>query len=185
MRILGILLRWDLPRVDSQFVIIVLLVSFGSYSTLFPHYKALLFYLVISPVPTCLVHNCETSRRFAIPICCYPCLKIKFPLTPITVTKAPLENTVSWSLMDPPYSVVPLFAPPILNLMDVMQSKYIPSQAFLACCPLQSLPKLHLHLLPRSSFGYILCSAQDIPLVPVFLLSIDLHLQFQRQCRWG
>jgi len=29
----------------------------------FPHYKALPFYLITSPVPTCLVHNCETSRR--------------------------------------------------------------------------------------------------------------------------
>ena len=65
-----------------------------------------------------------------------------------------------------------------------MQSKYAPSQAFLACCPLQSLPKLHLLFLPRSSSGYILCSAQDILLVLVFLLSIDLYLQFQRQCRW-
>jgi len=65
-----------------------------------------------------------------------------------------------------------------------MQSKCAPSQAFPVCCPLRSLPELHLHLLSRSSSGYILCSSQDTPLVPVFLLSIDLHSQFQRQCRW-
>ena len=61
--------------------------SFGVFWIIFypsPHYKALLFYLIISPVPTCLVHNCETSQRFAIPICCHPCLKIKFPLISIT-----------------------------------------------------------------------------------------------------
>ena len=57
---------------------------FGPYPTLPPLFKALLFYLTISPVPTCLVHNCETSQRFAIPICCHPCLKIKFPLIPIS-----------------------------------------------------------------------------------------------------
>jgi len=41
--------------------------------------------LNISPVPTCLVHNCETSRSLVISICCHPCLEIKFPLIPITV----------------------------------------------------------------------------------------------------
>jgi len=101
-----------------------------------------------------------------------------------TMTKAPLENTVSWSLIDSPYSVFPLSAPLILNLMGVIQSKCTPSQAFLACCPLRSLPELHLHLLPRSSSGYILCFSQDTPLVPVFLLSVDLYSWFQRQCRW-
>ena len=60
--------------------------SFGAFWTISypsPLFKALLFYLTISPVPTCLAHNCETSRRFAIPICCHLCLKIKFPLIPI------------------------------------------------------------------------------------------------------
>jgi len=101
-----------------------------------------------------------------------------------TVTKASLENIVSWSLMDPPHSVAPLSAPPTLNFMGVMQSKCAPSQAFPACYPLWSLPKLRLHFLPRSSSGYILCSSQDTPLVLVFLLSIDPHLRFQKQCRW-
>ena len=41
------------------------------------------FYLNISPVPTCLVHNCETSQSLVISICCHPCLEIKFPLIPI------------------------------------------------------------------------------------------------------
>ena len=86
--------------------------------------------------------------------------------------------------MDPSHSVVPLSTPPTLNLMGVMQSKCALSQAFPACCPLQSLPELYLCLLSRSSSGYILCSSQDTPLVLVFLLSIDLHLRFQRQCRW-
>ena len=64
-----------------------------------------------------------------------------------------------------------------------MQSKYAPSQAFPACCPLQSLSELYLLFLPRLSSGYILCFSQDILLVLVFLLLIDPHLQFQRQCR--
>jgi len=71
--------------------------------------------------------------------------------------------------MDPPYSVALLSAPPTLNLTGVMQSKYAPSQAFPACYPLRSLSELHLHLLPRSSSGYILCSSQDTPLVPSLL----------------
>ena len=29
----------------------------------FPYSQALLCYLIISPVPTCLVHNCETSWK--------------------------------------------------------------------------------------------------------------------------
>jgi len=61
--------------------------SFGAFWIIFypsSHYKALLFYLIISPVPTCLVHNCKISQRFAIPICYHPCLKIKFPLIPIS-----------------------------------------------------------------------------------------------------
>jgi len=62
--------------VKPQFVIIVLLVSSGSYFTLSPHCKALLFYLIISPVPTCLVHNCKTSRRLVISICCHLCFEI-------------------------------------------------------------------------------------------------------------
>jgi len=61
--------------------------------------------------------------------------------------------------MDPPHSVAPLSAPPTPNLMGVMQSKCAPSQAFLVCCPLQSLPELYLCLLSRSSSGYILCSS--------------------------
>jgi len=60
----------------------------------FLHYKALLFYLITSPVPTCLVHNCETSRRFAIPICHYPCLKINSLLIPITATFQTMMNDV-------------------------------------------------------------------------------------------
>jgi len=71
--------------------------------------------------------------------------------------------------MDPPHSVAPLSAPPTPNLTGVMQSKCAPSQAFPVCCPLQSLPELHLHLLPRSSSGYILCSSQDTPLIPSLL----------------
>jgi len=91
---------------------------------------------------------------------------------------------ISWSSTPVALTVVPLFAPLTLNLMDVMQSKCTPSQAFPACCSLQSLSKLHLHLLSRLSSRYILCSSQDIPLVLVFLLSIDPHSRFQRQCRW-
>ena len=53
--------------------------------------------------------------------------------------------------MDPLHSVASLSVPPTLNLMGVMQFKCVPSQAFLACCPLQSLPKLHLLFLSRSS----------------------------------
>ena len=86
--------------------------------------------------------------------------------------------------MDPPHSVAPLSAPPTPNLTSVMQSKYAPSQAFLACCPFRSLSELHLRLLSRLSSGYILCSSQNTLLVLVFLLSIDLHSRFQRQCRW-
>ena len=67
--------------------------------------------------------------------------------------------------MDPLYSVAPLSIPPILNLMGVMQSKYAPSQAFPAYCPLPSLFKLCLLFLPRLSSGYILCSSQDILLI--------------------
>jgi len=37
-----------------------------------------------SPVPTCLVHNCETSRSLVTSICCHPCLETKFPLVPIS-----------------------------------------------------------------------------------------------------
>jgi len=51
----------------------------------------------------------------------------------------------------PLHLVVPLSALPTLNLMGVIQYKYAPSQAFPACCPLQSLPKLHLLFLSRSS----------------------------------
>jgi len=61
--------------------------SFGFFWIIFypsPHYKALPFYLIISPVPTCLAHNCETSRRFAIPICCHPCLRSNSLWSPIT-----------------------------------------------------------------------------------------------------
>jgi len=50
----------------------------------FLYCKALLCYLNISPVPTCLVHNCETSRSLISSICCHSCLEIKFPLIPIS-----------------------------------------------------------------------------------------------------
>ena len=71
--------------------------------------------------------------------------------------------------MDPPHSVAPLSVPPTLNLTSVMQSKYAPSQAFLACCPLQSLFELHLLFLSRLSSGYILCSSQKHPPGPSLL----------------
>jgi len=63
------------------------------------------------------------------------------------------KNIVSWSLMDPPYLVALLSILPIPNITDMMQSKYIPSQAFLACCSLQSLPKLCLLFLSRWVLG--------------------------------
>jgi len=43
-------------------IIIISAVSFGLYPTRPPYYQALFYYLITSPVPTCLVHNCETSR---------------------------------------------------------------------------------------------------------------------------
>jgi len=43
-------------------IIIIPTVSFGLYPTLSPYYQALFCYLTTSPVPTCLVHNCETSQ---------------------------------------------------------------------------------------------------------------------------
>jgi len=43
-------------------IIIISAVSFGLYPTCSPYYQALFYYLITSPVPTCLVHNCETSR---------------------------------------------------------------------------------------------------------------------------
>jgi len=73
--------------------------------------------------------------------------------------------------MDPPYSVAPLSASPTLNLIGVIQSKYAPSQAFLACCPFQSLFELHLLFFSRLRFGYILCSFQDI------LLTLNSYTQ--------
>jgi len=98
MRVLEILLRWDLPRVDSQIIIIVLLVSFGSSFTLFPHCKALPFYLNTSPVSTCLVHNCESSRKLVISICYHPCFEIKFPLIPHQRALRALAENCSGSL---------------------------------------------------------------------------------------
>jgi len=60
--------------------------SFGFFWIAFypfpPLFSSPFFYLNISPVPTCLVHNCETSRSIAISICCYSCLEIKFPFDP-------------------------------------------------------------------------------------------------------
>jgi len=43
-------------------IIIISAVSFGLYPTHSPYYQALFCYLTTSPVPTCLVHNCKTSR---------------------------------------------------------------------------------------------------------------------------
>ena len=42
-----------------------IIISFShlSFTPLFPLFLSSLLYLIISPVPTCLVHNCETSRR--------------------------------------------------------------------------------------------------------------------------
>jgi len=51
--------------ISSRFINILL--SFCLVSWVVPLYPPLflssLLYLIISPVPTCLVHNCETSRR--------------------------------------------------------------------------------------------------------------------------
>ena len=83
-----------------------------------PYCSALLFYLNISPVPTCLVHNCETSRSLIISICCHPCLEIKFPLIPHHrfLTKhifRPLGSTTTFeeheSPKNPLFFVVELF----------------------------------------------------------------------------
>ena len=72
--------------------------SFGFFWIIFypsPHYKALPFYLITSPVPTCLVYNCETSRRFAIPICCHPCLRSNSLWSPITVMEYRALNEIT------------------------------------------------------------------------------------------
>jgi len=81
--------------------------SFGFFWIIFypfPHYKALLFYLITSPVPTCLVHNCETSRRFTIPICCHPCLEINSLWSPSAllsligqICHVHMDNIIIWS----------------------------------------------------------------------------------------
>ena len=57
--------------------------------------------------------------------------------------------------MDSLHSVAPLSVSLTPNFIGMMQSKYTPSQAFPAYCPLQSLPKLHLLFLSRLSSGYI------------------------------
>jgi len=82
--------------------------------------------------------------------------------------------------MDPLHSVAPLSVPPTPNLMGMMQSKYVPSQAFPAYCSLQSLSKLHLLFLSRLSSGYILCATQDIPLVLLWWWYCDAYCT----CTW-
>jgi len=51
-----IYLKWIL-----KYVIIISFSFFGLYPIISPYSQALLCYLIISPMSTCLVHNCEIS----------------------------------------------------------------------------------------------------------------------------
>ena len=48
----------------------------------FPIIKLFPFYLITSPVPTCLVHNCETSRRLFYPHLLSPLSQDQIPFDP-------------------------------------------------------------------------------------------------------
>jgi len=48
----------------------------------FPYYKALPSYLITSPVPTCLVHNCETSQRLFYSHLLSPLSRDQIPFDP-------------------------------------------------------------------------------------------------------
>jgi len=62
MHVLEILIQWGLPQVDSYKFFIIIPFGYLSFPLYFPFfYLSSLLYLIISPVPTCLVHNCETS----------------------------------------------------------------------------------------------------------------------------
>ena len=95
----------------------------------FPIIKLSSFYLITFPVPTCLVHNCETSRSLVISICCHPCLEIKFPLIPINVTLVTLtfltfvvNSFLLWS-NSAPLQVTPLLLCTVLDspLMSILK----------------------------------------------------------------
>jgi len=57
-----IIVRSILSRFIKNFIIISF--SYLSFPPLFPLFQLLFVYLVISQIPTFLVHNCETSWRF-------------------------------------------------------------------------------------------------------------------------
>jgi len=73
----------------SGFIKYFIIISFGylSFPPLFSLFLSPLCYLIISPVPTCLVHNCETSQRFFYFYLLSPLFVIKFPLIPISSMK--------------------------------------------------------------------------------------------------
>ena len=67
-------LRDPIVRSTSSEFIKTLLLIFFSYSSVLsfiPLFLSSLCDLIISPVPTCLVHNCEISRRSSFTFICY------------------------------------------------------------------------------------------------------------------
>ena len=60
--------RSNYSEIDLEWILKILLLLFLVIwvSSFFPFFffQALFVYLIISSVPTCLVHNCETSQRF-------------------------------------------------------------------------------------------------------------------------
>ena len=55
------------------------------FSPIFPFLKSSLLYLIIFPVLTCLVHNCEISWRFYYFYLLSPLFCDQFPLIPISM----------------------------------------------------------------------------------------------------
>ena len=86
---------------SSKFIKNFIIIYFGylSFLPLFPLFQAFFVYLIISPVPTCLVHNCETSQRFYYFHLLSPLSCDQFPLIPIN---GRLDNLLQSSRLEKP-----------------------------------------------------------------------------------
>ena len=62
----------------------------------FPIIKLSPFYLITSPVPTCLVHNCETSWRLFYPHLLSPLSQDQIPFDPHHHIKFPVPSSLNF-----------------------------------------------------------------------------------------
>ena len=106
---LGILLQWGFAQVDTKNISFLLRFLFNMFWLFFGHstFSKLSIIWFISPVPTCLVHNCEVVWRFHLSDLAFTFVSWSNLLIPISIPPLPpLSSLIFFPMLFPLQNVL-------------------------------------------------------------------------------